>query len=135
MRHSITHEKFSYKCGINLSATKQSSRERLNLHDGRTIEGNKLRQLKHRIAKFKLTLKDWADMYENQDGRCDICEKAETRAIHGGVCELSIDHCHKTGKIRALLCHTCNEAIGRFKDDPHLVWRGLEYLVKHGARV
>ncbi len=134
-KYTITRHEFSYMCGPNLAACKKSSRERLILHDGRLIEGPKLRTLKHRNSKFKLGLEDWAQMYEDQDGKCDICHKVETRTIHGGVCELSIDHCHRTGKIRGLLCHTCNEAIGRFKDDPHLVWRGLEYLVKHGAKV
>ena len=135
MRWQITHEKFSYKCGPNLSATKQSSRERLTLHDGRVLEGNKLRQMKHRNAGFKLKLDDWAQMYEDQDGRCAICRQPETREYAtAGVCELCIDHDHDTGKVRALLCDACNTGIGRLNDDISRVWEALEYLVKHGAK-
>ena len=134
-RFTLSYTEFSYKCGPNLSSTKHARRECLTLHDGRVIEGPKLRTLKHRNAGFKLKLEDWAQMYEDQDGKCAICRQPETREYKtAGVCELCIDHDHDTGKVRALLCDACNTGIGRLNDDISRVWTALEYLVKHGAK-
>lgn len=40
----------------------------------------------------------------------------------------SIDHCHKTGKVRGLLCKTCNTGIGHLKDDPNILRSAINYL-------
>ena len=42
-----------------------------------------------------------------------------------------IDHCHKTGKIRGLLCDTCNRALGLFKDDIQMLKNSVAYLEKY----
>ena len=47
----------------------------------------------------------------------------ETKAIEGGV-----DHCHRTGKVRGILCMGCNFSIGHFKDDPEILRRAAAYL-------
>ena len=77
------------------------------------------------------------EVYENMvlecDNKCHICNKPETRKMRsGGVSgNLSIDHCHKTNVIRGLLCHACNTAIGKFKDDIQLLYKAIEYLRKY----
>ena len=43
---------------------------------------------------------------------------------------LHIDHDHKTGKVRGLLCHGCNTAIGLMKDDVNILTKAIEYLKK-----
>lgn len=48
--------------------------------------------------------------------------------ICGSVDRLHIDHCHTTGKVRGLLCGTCNAGLGMFKDSPLLLKRAAEYL-------
>lgn len=53
---------------------------------------------------------------------CEICGATETR--------LCIDHCHETGKIRGLLCETCNTAIGKLKDDVQILKNAVKYLTK-----
>jgi hypothetical protein len=42
--------------------------------------------------------------------------------------KLMVDHCHATGKVRGLLCHNCNRALGLLKDDKSTIRRALEYL-------
>jgi hypothetical protein len=44
--------------------------------------------------------------------------------------EICVDHCHTSGRIRGFLCHDCNLAIGKAKDDPNLLRKMAEYLEK-----
>lgn len=71
------------------------------------------------VKKYGITVDDYDAMYETQKGRCLICDSAEI---------LFIDHNHKTGQIRGLLCHNCNVGIGHFKDDPKLLSKAKEYV-------
>jgi hypothetical protein len=65
-------------------------------------------------------------MYEDQDGKCKICENLPTtqRGLH-------VDHCHTTGTVRGLLCHGCNTGIGNLKDDPILLQKAINYLTNN----
>lgn len=81
----------------------------------------------------QITLDEYKKMVEEQNNKCAICSKEETckDPKHDRIRRLSIDHCHKTGKARALLCHNCNLTIGRFKDNIALLNKAIEYLEKH----
>jgi hypothetical protein len=63
------------------------------------------------------------DLHEKQKGKCAICNE-EPKTVRG----LHIDHCHKTGKVRGLLCHGCNVALGSFKEDVTLLNKAIEYI-------
>lgn len=58
------------------------------------------------------------------DGRCDLCGSADPKRKSGFV----LDHCHKTGKIRGVLCHGCNIGLGHLGDDATSLERALTYL-------
>ncbi|WPJ20627.1 recombination endonuclease VII [Pseudomonas phage vB_PF_Y1-MI] len=45
----------------------------------------------------------------------------------------AVDHCHKTGKTRSLLCNLCNRALGFLQDDPEIVKAAWVYLEAHKA--
>lgn len=47
--------------------------------------------------------------------------------------KLVVDHCHDTGKIRGLLCHNCNRALGLLKDSVHTLESAIDYLEKTGT--
>lgn len=77
--------------------------------------------------KYNLTEKSWGDLYLKQGGRCAICKE--------GSHKLYVDHCHKTGIVRGLLCNRCNLGIGQFNDDIDALRSAARYLetfVKEG---
>jgi Recombination endonuclease VII len=59
-----------------------------------------------------------------QGNRCAICTVTSER--------LEIDHCHKTQKIRALLCHKCNSLLGMCDDSQLVLLNAISYLKVHG---
>jgi len=68
-----------------------------------------------------------------QDHKCAICHQPETEMRNGMVRHLAVDHDHKTGNIRALLCQRCNKGIGTFDDDVDLMLKAIAYLRHHGT--
>lgn len=84
-----------------------------------------------RISKLKtvygITPKDRALMFTEQDGLCGICRK-QPIFKKDGLDNFYIDHNHQTGKIRGLLCNSCNRVLGIFKDDISLFKSAISYL-------
>lgn len=75
----------------------------------------------------------YQEMLRDQGGVCAICgqhEKSPDKAS-GKPKDLAIDHDHKTGKVRDLLCSSCNRGLGLFKDDPTLLDKAQKYLLLH----
>ena len=73
---------------------------------------------------YGLTLEDYNQMFEEQNGCCKICNRHQTDFKK----RLHVDHCHNTNKVRGLLCHNCNLALGRFMDNPETIKAALEYV-------
>lgn len=63
-----------------------------------------------------------------QCGVCAICKEPQSVLLKGELKRLAVDHCHKTKKIRGLLCDNCNKGLGLFKDKPELLNSASEYL-------
>lgn len=70
-------------------------------------------------VRYNMTFEDWSSMMERQDRRCAICRKQN---------KLNVDHNHTTGKVRGLLCDSCNLGLGYFKDRPDLFRLAAAYL-------
>ncbi len=85
-----------------------------------------------RIESYGITVAEYEDMFESQNGRCKICSCKETTRGYEGL--LSIDHCHKTGNVRGLLCVKCNAALGMVNDDLRTLQNCLKYLVESKLR-
>jgi len=81
---------------------------------------------RHLIRKYGVSLTDYDRMLAGQDGKCAICGRTEDTQ-HNGV--FHVDHCHKTGAVRGLLCRGCNHVLGHVGDDPEVLKRAIEYLV------
>ena len=77
---------------------------------------------KNLMKNYGLTLEQYDQMFENQGGVCAICEETNISDRR-----LVVDHNHKTGKIRGLLCYRCNVRVG-FMEDKILTSKTKEYL-------
>ena len=82
----------------------------------------------HRMSRYGLSEETYKQMLEAQGFKCALCGSLDPRRKQGFV----VDHCHSTGKIRGLLCHPCNIALGMLGDDADGLTRALNY-VKAGA--
>ena len=77
------------------------------------------RQLQRRHG---ITLDDYNRMLAGQHGRCAICERKP------GKRALCVDHEHKTGRLRGLLCSRCNQALGKLNDNHKTLQNAEAYL-------
>lgn len=100
--------------------------------------------LKH---NYGITLEEFQQMVEKQDGRCKICgQKPSSRQVKGqmkpGLC---VDHHHESGRLRGLLCHRCNVMIGAAEENVKIFEQAIKYvlsepyqpygLARRGARI
>ena len=77
---------------------------------------------------FDISVEQFTEMLEKQNGVCAICGSPETHERNGKVKALAVDHNHETGKIRGLLCSDCNTGIGKLKDSPTVLRAAAQYI-------
>lgn len=82
----------------------------------------------HRFYQYGLRPDDIQRMLASQDGGCEICRTP----LHGDK-DTCVDHDHESGRVRGLLCHSCNIGLGKFRDDLALVRVAVEYLARYAA--
>ena len=71
---------------------------------------------------YGVTEDRYTELWAQQGGVCAICLLGDDER------DLHVDHCHETGRVRALLCAKCNGGIGMFKDNPRLMHRAADYV-------
>ena len=83
----------------------------------------KHKQRRSYLRKYGLTEELFDALLFSQAGSCAICaiDSPPTRWW-------CVDHCHKTGKVRGILCHNCNSMLGHAKDSIDTLLRGAAYL-------
>lgn len=77
--------------------------------------------------RYKINLEAYNEMFLKQQGCCDICGKHQSTLKK----TLAVDHNHKTGKVRSLLCNRCNQGIGSLDDSIELLLTATNYLKKY----
>ena len=87
---------------------------------------------KHYLRRYGITLSQYNKMFKKQSSICAICK---TGTFSGPGERLHVDHCHSTGKIRGLLCNSCNMMLGRAKDNIDILESAIEYLSSHHSLV
>lgn len=81
--------------------------------------------------EYNTTEKKVMELMDMQKGCCGICGKSLVDP--DSEKRYSIDHNHKTGKVRGLLCSHCNQGIGHFFEDKSLFLKATDYLEKHSG--
>jgi Recombination endonuclease VII. len=79
---------------------------------------------------FNITPEQYNEMLETQGSKCAVCNSECIRYD-----KLSVDHDHVTNKVRGLLCHRCNTALGLLQDNPEIISNLLEYLIRSKERI
>lgn len=84
-------------------------------------------------SKYGLTLEQYDILVQKQQGVCAICKLPEKAIQRGKICSLSVDHCHRTGRVRALLCNNCNTSLGLLKENVDIVSSLYQYIIKNNG--
>lgn len=79
------------------------------------------------LATYGISLEKYEVMLESQSGRCSICRQSMEQFKK----RFAVDHCHTTGKIRGLLCHSCNTALGLLKENTNTMNSMIKYVEIH----
>lgn len=101
---------------------KRSKERKAYYQSSKGIESSRRAHLKR---KYSMTLEDYNQLSEDQNHTCAICYTEETSQRNNF---LSVDHDHLTGRVRGLLCNTCNRALGLFNDNIELLNNSIKYL-------
>jgi hypothetical protein len=137
-------EKICEHCGLTFETkpTKNWDRQRFCNHDCQQLAYKPKRDLveknrpyrdqreSHLKRLYGLTLEDYESELHNQNHGCAICCQPETYMSKGKIIRLAIDHDHKTGCYRGLLCGRCNKGIGLFQDNIAILKQAIQYLEK-----
>jgi hypothetical protein len=105
-------------------------RNHLGAHAGFCREWQKNNPLRVRIAEWRrqgivITTQEYMDKFNAQGGKCAVCKTHESDLER----KLAVDHEHSTGKVRGLLCHTCNRSIvSVLENKPNLIPVAQAYL-------
>lgn len=78
----------------------------------------------HYKRSYDLTLDQYNQMFEDQKGCCLTCGTHQSLLSKA----LAVDHCHKSGRVRGLLCTFCNTALGLVKDNSETLLKMAKYI-------
>lgn len=86
-------------------------------------------QTERQLRRQGTSSERYRELLEAQEKKCAICGVMEGhRSCYGTVCRLAVDHDHRTGTVRGLLCNSCNRGLGRFKDSIENLEAAIRYL-------
>ena len=106
----------------------KANRDKINKRQRERRKNNHIKSKEYRLKyRFGITLEDYNQLFNNQQGCCAICGVHQSELQRA----LDIDHSHKTGEIRGLLCGACNLLLGNGKDNPEILRIAADYLEIH----
>lgn len=77
---------------------------------------------------YGITFDTYSAMHATQGGLCALCGGEGFCTAEHHQLRLVVDHCHATGRVRGLLCHNCNRALGLLKDNVQTINKAIAYL-------
>lgn len=125
------------KCKIH-GYLRENQMYRSHKNDGKYKTKGCRRCVLDRNIKKNRGLSGGIDEYEKialeQNSKCAICKQENTSVTNDRTQKrkLAVDHCHKTGKFRGIICVHCNSGLGYFRDNPEYLQSAIEYLKERG---
>lgn len=114
----VGYRKICYNC----------QNKRLKVYREKNRDRIKNNSYKYNIkSRYNLSMNEYENMKKSQNNLCKICNGKNKKTTRDRLC---IDHCHKTGKIRGLICDSCNNGIARFNEDISILKNAIKYLIK-----
>lgn len=114
-------------CNLDTIEWREKNRSEYNNYAAAWRAKNPNRQHATDIKRnYGLTIEQYNTMLIEQKCQCKICGKQHDPSVKRG--RLYVDHDHKTGEVRALLCGACNSGIGYFNHDTEIILRAIKYL-------
>lgn len=102
-----------YKC-------KKKARAAIKDWEERNPEKMREARRKYKLEKrYGITIEQFDALSKSQKHRCAVCRKKK---------KLVVDHCHRRGNTRGLLCNMCNIALGHVGDSPRILRKLADYL-------
>ena len=101
-----------------------------HLADKRAKYDPKVSADKHYRKKYGITLIQYDAMLAKQGGVCAICNEYSIERT-GTHTRMPVDHDHKTGAVRGILCNRCNLILGKAEDNTELLTKAINYLSTH----
>ncbi len=108
----------SHKKTVAINKAQYAQRNKIKIAAYMAVYGKNYRYQ----TKYGITVQERNQMLEWQDGKCAICGKDESNK------QLAVDHCHKQGHVRMLLCDDCNLMLGLIEDNIQTLSAAAEYL-------
>jgi len=109
-------------------AWRAKNRERVRAYSRKHYKYDPVKAREKQLRRnFGITLAKYESMRLAQRDTCALCSAAKP----GGRGGWHVDHDHKTGKVRQLLCQNCNIGLGSFQDSPALLVKAARYLRRH----
>jgi hypothetical protein len=78
--------------------------------------------------RYNIDMEEYNEIYLLQNSKCKICDKEKENNISADHDRLVVDHCHKSGEVRGLLCQKCNRGLGYFEDKIENLLSAVIYL-------
>lgn len=78
--------------------------------------------------RYGISIDDYNTLFQTQNGCCAICKRPESEVVNTKYKHLHVDHCHKTGNVRGLLCPKCNALLGSAVDSVDILSSAIVYL-------
>lgn len=129
-RHPLSQPWYNYKpkpcrtCG-----TEFQPNNSCHVHCSEDCRQKSLR-INYLRRNYDISLEEYDRRYAEQQALCAICKKEGVKLNKYAEHSLAVDHCHKDGHVRGLLCANCNRGLGLFGDDVERLKAAIDYLEK-----
>lgn len=103
----------------------------------RRVASNKKVNLQRLGLKKPLTMEEYEALVKQHNNLCAICKRPSSHRNYktGSIVALAVDHDHKTGQLRGLLCMGCNQGLGMFLENTDTLRAAIAYLEQYATGV